>query len=210
MTEDRRNDHPDRARGNRELLVRHTLLHRLEPHAGAVVRDVSDVGRPDDPVARLVAAAGRVGDRVDDRARDLVGDDEGQQSFRQEPGLEDPSPVLVRDSAPAAMADRLDDGDPDVSRELLDRIDHGLDALPSHHCLDLDHGALLSMKTTSRQTPLCRPIRSRVPTTRKPQRLCSSSDATFSGKIPVWIVQIPSSSERRISSSSNARPTPRP
>src|SRR3954452_25221711 len=52
-----------------------TRLHLLQGHAGPVVSDVLDGGRPDEAVARLVAAAGRVGDRRDDPVRLVVGDD---------------------------------------------------------------------------------------------------------------------------------------
>src|SRR5689334_24801109 len=49
-------------------------LSLLQPQRGSVVRDVADRCRPDDPVARLVAAAGRVGDRGDDLLGLLVRD----------------------------------------------------------------------------------------------------------------------------------------
>ena len=54
--------------------------------------------------------------------------------------------------------------------------------------------------------PWCSPIRSRMPTTRNPTRSWSARLAAFSGKIPVWIVQIPAASERRISSSMQRAP----
>src|SRR5918995_2895401 len=185
-------------------------LDLLEPQPGPVVRDGLDRRRPDDPVAGLVAAPRGIGDRRDDAFRDLLRHHEGEHGLGQEARLEDPPAILVRDAALPPVADRLDDRDADMTGLLLDRVDHRLDPLSDHNCLDLDHADLRSMKTTSRQTPWCWPSRSRVPTTRNPQRLCSSIDASFSGKIPVWIVQIPSPSARLISSSSSARPTPRP
>src|SRR5579864_9337672 len=54
-------------------------LHLLQAQCGAVVGHVPDRSRPDDPVAGLVAAPGRVGDRRDDPLCLLVGDDEDQQ-----------------------------------------------------------------------------------------------------------------------------------
>src|SRR5579859_6857138 len=41
-------------------------LHLLQAERGAAVGHVSDRSRPDDPVAGIVAAAGRVGDRRHD------------------------------------------------------------------------------------------------------------------------------------------------
>src|SRR3982750_5017025 len=52
-----------------------TDLHPLEPAARAVVRDVADRSRPDETVARLVAAARRVADGVDDAGGGGVLDD---------------------------------------------------------------------------------------------------------------------------------------
>src|SRR5438128_2721632 len=49
-----------------------TDLHLLQLPARAVVRHVSDRRRPDEAVARLVAAAGRVDDGVDHRLRVVV------------------------------------------------------------------------------------------------------------------------------------------
>ena len=69
----------------------------------------------DDPVARLVPAAGSVDDRRHDLLGHVVADDEGEHRLRQEPRLEDPPAVLVRDPALPAVADRLDDGHADVS-----------------------------------------------------------------------------------------------
>src|SRR5215217_1109264 len=100
-----------------------TRLHLLQGHPRPVVSDVLDGRRPDEPVARLVAAARGVDDRVHDVVRDLVGDDEDQHRLRQEARLEDAPPVLVRDAALAAVTDRLDHGHADVPRRLLDRID---------------------------------------------------------------------------------------
>jgi hypothetical protein len=45
----------------------------------------------------------------------------------------------VGHAALAAVTDRLDNRHADVPRCLLDRVDHRLDALADHHCLDLDH-----------------------------------------------------------------------
>jgi hypothetical protein len=39
------------------------------------------------------------------------------------------------------MPDRLENGDSDVTRFRLDRVDDRLDALPDDHRLDLDHGS---------------------------------------------------------------------
>ena len=69
----------------------------------------------------------------------VVLDHEDEQSLRQKPRLEDSSPVLVRDDALAAVADRLDHRDADVPGLLLDGVDHRLDPLTDHHSLDLDH-----------------------------------------------------------------------
>src|SRR5437764_9847757 len=52
-----------------------TDFHLLQPQARAVVGHVRDGARPDDPVARLVAAACRVDDRLDDRLADVVRND---------------------------------------------------------------------------------------------------------------------------------------
>src|SRR5438034_4714985 len=116
-----------------------TDLHLLQGLARPVVRDVLDGRRPDEAVARLVAAPGGVGDRRDRGVRLLVVHDEDEERLRQEAGLEDAAPVLVRHAALATVPDRLDDGDADVSRGLLDRVDHGLDTLANDDCFDLDH-----------------------------------------------------------------------
>src|SRR5437588_1703134 len=85
-----------------------TDFHLLELQTRPVVRDTLDGREPDDSVARLVAAARRVDDRRDDSLGLLVRDDEDEQRLRQEPRLEDPSAVLVRNAALAAVPDRLD------------------------------------------------------------------------------------------------------
>src|SRR6058998_1463191 len=56
-----------------------TDIHLLECSTRSVVGHVCDGARPDDPVARFGAAAGGVRDRVHDRLRDLVLDDEDEQ-----------------------------------------------------------------------------------------------------------------------------------
>src|SRR5207253_5748320 len=80
-------------------------LGLLEAERRAVVRDVAGRRRPDDPVARLVPAPGRVGDRRHHPVGLLVGDDEDEQRLRQEPRLEHAPPVLVRDPALATVTD---------------------------------------------------------------------------------------------------------
>src|SRR5579859_4002532 len=120
-------------------------LRLLQGLARSVMRDVADGARPDDPVARLVAAACRVGNRVHHRVGDRVVNDEREHRLRQEARLEDPAAVLVGDAALAPMADRLDDRDPDVPGLVLDRVDHGLDPLADHHRLHLDHSPLLAL-----------------------------------------------------------------
>src|SRR5256885_5203667 len=72
-----------------------TDLHLLDAPAGPVVRHVLDRTRPHEAVARLVAAAGGVDDRVDDPVGERVVDDERQQRLGQEPRLEDAPAVLV-------------------------------------------------------------------------------------------------------------------
>src|SRR3954453_5812957 len=116
-----------------------TDLHPLEPAARPVVRDVADRSRPDETVARLVAASRRIDDRVDDPGREVILDDERQERLRQEPRLEHAAAVLVRDSALPPVTDRLDDRHADVTGRLLHRVDHRLDPLPDYDCLDLDH-----------------------------------------------------------------------
>ena len=76
--------------------------------------------------------------------------------------------------------------------------------------LSVTAGLRRSSRTTSRQRSCCRPIRSRVPTTRKPARSCRARLAAFSGKTPDWMVQIPAASQEAISARSSACPTPRP
>src|SRR5437868_5521807 len=80
------------------------------------------------------------------------------------------------------VPDRLDDGDANMTRLVLDRVDHCLDAFADHDGLDLDHSRF-SRKIVSRQMPSRFAMRSRTPTTRKPHRSCSASDVWFSGKI---------------------------
>ena len=58
--------------------------------------------------------------------------------------------------------------------------------------------------------PLSFPSRLRVPTISKPTRWCRRTLASFSGKIPVWIVQIPACSVDATRRSSSRRPMPRP
>src|SRR5207244_404700 len=67
--------------------------------------------------------------------------------LRKEPRLEHAAPVLVRDSALAPVADGLDNRDADMARGLLDRVDHCLDPLADHDCLDLDHHTSLFSPT---------------------------------------------------------------
>src|SRR5207245_1107612 len=77
----------------------------VQARARSAVHDVLDPARPDQAVARLVAAPCRVDDRVNDRLRDPVLDDEREHGLRQEPRLEEPPAVLVRDAALAAVPD---------------------------------------------------------------------------------------------------------
>ena len=128
-------------------------------------------------------------------ARDRVLDDEREERLRQEARLEHAAAVLVRHAALASVADRLDHGHAHVAGLRLDRVDHRLDPLADHDRLDLRHvitSLRRSRTTTSLQTPSSFPSRSCVPTTRKPHFSCSARLASFSGKTPVWIVQIPS------------------
>src|ERR1041384_1353632 len=106
-----------------------TDFHLLERAPRPVGRDVPDGARPDDPVARLVAAARRVDDRRDDLLADPVRHDEHEHRLRQEARLEDASAVLVGHAALATVPDRLDHRDADVAGLFLDRVDHRLDAL---------------------------------------------------------------------------------
>src|SRR4051794_25246684 len=76
-----------------------TCLHLLELQTRSVVHDMCDGGLPHEAVARLVPAPCRVRDRRLDGIRDLVPDEEGQDGFGQEPRLEHPPAVLVRDPA---------------------------------------------------------------------------------------------------------------
>src|SRR5437764_6225680 len=188
-------------------------LHRLERPAGAVVGDVFDAACPDEAVARLVARPRGVRDRFDHSRRDLVVDDEREQCLRQEARFEDTPPVLVRDAALASVTDRLDHRDADVACLLLDGVDHGFDALADDYGFDLDHSITSlrrSRKMTSRQLPSSCPIRSRMPTSRKPKRFRSARLGSFSGKTPVSSVQMPACSVLSIRRSSSAAPMPRP
>ena len=93
-----------------------------------------------------MARAGRVDDRRDRALDVLVGDDERHVRFRQEPRLEDASPVLVRDALLAPVTDGLEDGDADVPGAGLDGLHDGLDAVSDddrfhfHHLLVLLDG----------------------------------------------------------------------
>src|SRR3954454_3936671 len=120
-----------------------TCLDLLELLARPVVDDVRHRRLPHEAVARLVPAPRRVGDRRLHRVRDLVPDEEGQDGLGQEPRLEHPPAVLVRDPALPAVTDRLDDGHSDVTGRVLDGIDHGLDPLSDHDRLNLHHALLL-------------------------------------------------------------------
>src|SRR5579885_3551078 len=122
-------------------------LHLLEPAARPMMSDAPHGRDPAQAVARLVAASGGVGDRLDDIVDHLVGDDEDEHRLRQEPRLEDAAPVLVRDAALAAVPDRLDHRDADVARRLLDGVDHRLDALPDDYGFDLVHQAASASST---------------------------------------------------------------
>src|SRR4051812_10189866 len=124
-----------------------TALHLLEQPTRAVVDDVVDLRLPAEPVAGVVPAARGVADGVLHGVRDLVADEERQHRLRQEPALEDAPAVLVGDPALPAVADRLDDGDPDVPGRLLDRVDHRLDPFPDHHRLHLHHSCSLRLAT---------------------------------------------------------------
>ena len=203
--EDRRDDDPDRARRDQQILVLdcccdHPTSTSSRLQTCSVVRDVLDGRRPDEPVARLVAAACGGRDRRDDRFGLLVVDDEDEQRLRQEARLEHAPAVLVRDAALAPVPDRLDHRDADVARLLLDGVDHGLDPLADDNCLDLRHPTTSdrrSSNNTSRQTPFSSPMRSRTPTSRKPQPRWRRRLALFSGKIPACSVQIPAASRER-------------
>src|SRR3954471_23437790 len=56
----------------------------LELAPGSMMDDVRDLGRPDEPVARLVATACGVDDGIDHELRQSVLDDEDQHRLRQE------------------------------------------------------------------------------------------------------------------------------
>src|SRR5919197_404818 len=114
-----------------------TDFHLLELQTRPVVLDARDGRRPDDSVARLVAAARCVDDRRDHAVGLLVRDDEDEQRLRQEARLERPAAVLVRHAALPAVPDRLDHRHADVAGPLLARVDPRFDALPDPHRLDL-------------------------------------------------------------------------
>src|SRR4051794_7025695 len=76
-----------------------TCLHLLQLLARPVVDDVHDGRLPDEPVAGLVAAAGRIAHGRLDCICDVVADEEGQDGLRQKPRLEHTTAVLVCDPA---------------------------------------------------------------------------------------------------------------
>src|SRR5947207_2453121 len=121
-----------------------TRLHLLEARSCAVVLDVGHRAGPAEAVPRLVAGVRRVDDCPDHVVDDVIGDDEDELRLRQEARLEDAAAVLVRDASLASVTDRLDHGHADVPSRVLDRVDHGLDALPDHDGLDLVHYAATS------------------------------------------------------------------
>src|SRR4051794_33485221 len=128
-----------------------TDLHLLQSSSSAVVEHVRDRGRPHEPVARLVAAPGRIDDRGDGVLDDPVRDDERQQRLRQEPRFEDPAAVLVRDTTLAPVPDRLDHRHTDMARRLFDRVDHRLDPFTEHDRLDLHHSFSSSCSPTKKE-----------------------------------------------------------
>ena len=67
-----------------------------------------------------------------------------------------------------------------------------------------------SRKSVSRQTPSSWAIRSRRPTILNPARSCSARLAVFSGKMLVWIVQIPAAAPASTRARMSWVPTPRP
>ena len=91
----------------------------------------------------------RVDDRADHVADDVVGDDEHELRLGQEPRLEDPAAVLVRDAALAAVTDRLDHRHADVPGRVFDGVDHRLDALSDHDGFDLVHYAATSSSSSA-------------------------------------------------------------
>src|SRR5512133_2284408 len=185
----------------------------LQRQAGAVMGHVPDWCRPDETVAVVVAAARGVGHRGGNGSSQLVGDYERKQCLRQEARLEHAAAVFVCDPTFAAVPDRFDDRHADVAGLLLDRVDHDLDPLSQDDCFDLRHvttSLRRSSRTTSRQMPCRRPLRSWVPSTRKPKRRRSPRLGSFSGKTPVWSVQIPPRSELSIAAANSSLPTPWP
>src|SRR5438445_6907813 len=119
-----------------------TDLYLLQLESSSVVKHVSDRCRPNEAVARLVAASCRIDDCRYRAVHEVVGDDERQQRLRQEARLEHAPPVLVRDTAFAPVADRLDHRHAHMPRGFLDRVDHRLDPLTTHDGLDLHHAFL--------------------------------------------------------------------
>ena len=91
----------------------------------------------------------------------LVLDDEREHRLGQEPRLEDPPAVLVRDAALTAVPDRLDDGHADMAGLLLDGVDDRLDALPDYDRLDLDSSSPGSFPGPKKKTPGALPLRPR-------------------------------------------------
>ena len=71
-------------------------------------------------------------------------------------------------------------------------------------------GARRSRRRTSLHVPRSRPRRSRLPTMRNPQAWWRATLAWFSGKMPVWMVQIPAWLAASMSASRMRRPIPRP
>ena len=192
--EDRREDDPDGVDRDEEVGVLHATSTSPRASPVRLWRDVLDRSRPDDPVPGLMPRARRIRDRGDHGLCDRVLDDEREQCLRQEPRLEDAAAVLVRDAALASVPDRLDDGHAHVPGLGLDGVDHRLDPLADDYRFHFRHvitSLRRSRTTTSRQTPSSLPSRSCVPTMRNPHFTCSARLASFSGKIPVWIVQIP-------------------
>src|SRR6266516_1892864 len=126
-----------------------TCLHLLEACSCAVVPDVRDRAGPAEAVARLVAAVSGVHHRPDHVADEVIGDDEDELRLREEARFEDPSPILVRDAALAPVTDRLDHRHAHVPGRLLDRVDHGLDALSDDYGFDLVHQAAISSASSA-------------------------------------------------------------
>ena len=163
-----------------------------------------DRRRPDDPVARLVAAARRVGDRGDDRVGLSSSTTKIEQRLRQEARLEDAPAVLVRDAALAAVADRLDHGHADVARlpprrrRSPSRSARG-SPLPRPSSSDHLRSSFEQQHVAPHAVAARRAARARR------RRGSRSRDgarrlALFSGKIPAWSVQMPAASASRSAS----------